>query len=128
MKRIHCGEDNNREPDGSMLDLHFQSDECENEPFRKQKTMADTTVTVKNESSLQIQEITEPCDNVLAQRYVKDHSEEPESHIKDGKIIVLFLQNNICTEVTTEIKIDLNLMQLIVCVVFNESLHFSYAK
>lgn len=91
MKRTYCGEDNSPEPDGSMLDLHFQSDECENEPSKKLKTMDDTTTAiVKDESLLQIQEIIEPCDNVIAQRYVTDCSEETESHIKDGKIILFY--------------------------------------
>lgn len=85
MKRTYCGEDNSPEPDGSMLDLHFQSDECENEPSKKLKTMDDTTTAiVKDESLLQIQEIIEPCDNVIAQRYATDCSGETESHIKDG--------------------------------------------
>jgi len=103
MKRTNCGEDNNREPEGSGLDLHLQSDECENEPSKKLKTMAETTTaTVKNENVLQSQDITEPCDNVVAQRHVTGHSEEQESHVKDGEIIVvLFLQNNISTRVPT---------------------------
>jgi len=130
MKRTYCGEDNNPEADSSMLDLHFQSDECESEPSKKLKTMADTTTAIfKNESLLQIQEITEPCDNDIAQRHVTDYSEEPESHIKDGKIILFFFYQLILALKYLHGTIrGLNLMQLNLCIVFKELLHFSYAK
>jgi len=130
MKRTYCGEDNNLEPDGSMLSLHFQPDECDSEPSKKLKTMADTTTaTVKNESLIQIQEITEPCDNVITQRNATDYSEEPESHIKDGKIILFYFYQIILALKYLHGTIrGLNLMQLNLCIVFNKSLHFSYAK
>lgn len=90
MKRTYCGEDNDREPDDSLLDSHSQSDEYENELSKKLKIIGDTSTMVKNESLLQSQEITEPCDNVnaVAQQCMTDCSEVPESPTKDGKIIV----------------------------------------
>lgn len=94
MKRKYCGEDNDREPDNSLLDLHLQS----NESSKKLKTMTDATV--KNENSLPIHEITEPCDNVIVHQQVTDYNSEiPGPQINDGKIIVLFYQNNVRMEV-----------------------------
>lgn len=85
MKRTYCGEDNDREPDDSLLDSHSQSDEYENELSKKLKIIGDTSTMVKNESLLQSQEITEPCDNVnaVAQQCMTDCSEVPESPTKD---------------------------------------------
>jgi len=92
MKKTYCDEDNDREPDNSLLDLHFQSDECENKSSKKLKTMTDTTAIVKNENSLPIHEITELCDNVIAHQQVTDHNSEVlGSQINDGKIIVFIL-------------------------------------
>jgi len=108
MKRTYCGEDNGREPDDSLLDSPSQSEECENESSKKLKTIADTTVMVENESLLQSQEITELCDNVISQQCVTDCSEVPESHTKDGKIVVLFLQNNTSMEVQNFHRLEFN--------------------
>lgn len=126
MKRTYCGEDNDRESDSSLLDLHFQPDECENESSKNLKTMTDTTAIVKNENLLPSQEITETCDNVITHQYVTDYSEVPESHIKGGKIIILFLQNNM--EVQNCHKLEFYAVSLNLCVIFDELMHFRCAK
>jgi len=113
MKRTYCGEDNNQKPDNSLLDLHFQSDKCETESPKKLKTMTDTTAIVKNVNVLPIHEITEPCDNVIAQQYITDYSEVPGLHIKNGKIIVLFYQNNIYIKVRSCYSLEFDAVYLI---------------
>ncbi|XP_060844094.1 protein virilizer homolog isoform X2 [Rhopalosiphum padi] len=79
MKRTHCDENNDKELDDSLLDLHFQSDECENESSKKPKTVVKTTVMAKDESLFQSQKITESCDDL-----VTDYSDVSETHIKDA--------------------------------------------
>jgi len=92
MKRIYCDEDNDQERKDSLLDLHLQSDECENELSKKPKIVVKTTAMTEYKSLFQSNEITESSDNIIAQNIVTDYSDVSESHILDsGELILLFL-------------------------------------
>lgn len=95
MKRTHCDEDNDQERKDSLLDLHLQSDECENELSKKPKTVVKTTAMAEYESLFQSNEMTESSDNIIVQNVVTNNSDVSESHIIDGgELIVLFLLYN----------------------------------
>lgn len=84
MKRTHCDEDNYQERKDSLLDLHLQSDECENELSKTSKIVVKTTAMPENESLFQSNEITESSDNIIVQNVVTNYSDVSQSHIIDG--------------------------------------------
>lgn len=90
MKRTLCDEDNDQERKDSLLDLHHQSDECENELSKKPKIVLKTTAMAEYENLFQSNEITESSDNIIAQNVVTNYSDVLESHIIDGGELILF--------------------------------------
>lgn len=121
MKRTHGSDDND-----PLLDLHLQTDECDNELSKKPKTkVVETTAAAEDEDLFQRQEITETSDNVIAQPLETDSNDVSKSHNENGNIN--------CFSFTYNISMELSYVQ-IVCSslnfssVSNKLLHFRCEK